>query len=127
MSDRDRYRALMLEHLYGLLDPEEARDLTAYLASPEGAELRAEAERWRDRITTAAKVEFPDVKFTAPSEPTPARAESQPVRRGRLGMSAIWMRWGVAASFLLVFAGLGGPAAYQVIGWYVYSLSLIHI
>ncbi|MBO0699567.1 MAG: alpha-2-macroglobulin, partial [Zavarzinella sp.] len=36
-------------------------------------------------------------------------------------MSAVWMRWGVAASLLFVFVGLGGPAAYQVIGWSVHS------
>ena len=47
MSDFDRYEALMLEHLYGLLEADEARELQAYLATPKGTELRAGAERWQ--------------------------------------------------------------------------------
>jgi hypothetical protein len=118
MSDRDRYRALMLEHLYGLLGPEEARELSAYLASPDGADLRAEAERWRDRIAAAARLRFPAVTFTPPTEAARSVPAATPSRRQPVSMSAFWTRWGVAASLLLVFAGLGGPAAYQFFGWY---------
>jgi alpha-2-macroglobulin-like protein len=120
MSDRDRYRALMLEHLYGLLEPAEARELSAYLASPDGAELRAEAEQWRDRIAAAARVEFPAVIFSPPTRPTIPKPVATPARRQPLTMPAVWTRWGVAAS-VLVLLGFGAPAAYQFFGWYAQS------
>ena len=75
MSDRDRYRALMLEHLYGLLEPDEARELGAYLASPDGAELRAAAEQSRARIAAAARVDFPAVTFAPPPAEIKGAAE----------------------------------------------------
>ncbi|HKB06624.1 MAG TPA: hypothetical protein VKD90_30790 [Gemmataceae bacterium] len=128
MSDRDRYRALMLEHLYGLLEPDEARELAAYLASPDGAELRAEAEQARDRITAAAKVEFPAVNFAPPAdEPIPLKPAATPASRRSLTMAAVWTRWGVAASLLLVFVGLGGPALYQLGGWFIQSREVNHL
>ena len=36
-------------------------------------------------------------------------------------MNRVWTRWAVAACLLVVFGGLGVPAAYQFIGWYAQS------
>src|SRR5687768_13543698 len=111
MSDRDRFQALMLEHLYGLLDADEVRELDAYLATPEGAGLRAEAEGWRARLAGAALVGFPDLDFRAPVRPAPAAPPAA------VTQASVWMRWAVAACLLVVFGGLGGPAAYQFVAW----------
>ena len=53
MSDRDRFQALMLEHLYGLLDADEARELEAFLGTPDGTDLRVQAEGWKDKLAGA--------------------------------------------------------------------------
>src|SRR5687768_13601295 len=121
MSDRDRYRALMLESLYGLLEADEARELQAYLAGPDGAGLRAEAEGWRDRVAGAARIEFPSVEFVPPAETKPAEAPVRPAGPKPVTIFAIWTRWTVAASLVLVVGGLGGPAAYQLFGWFAQS------
>jgi hypothetical protein len=119
MSDLDRYRTLMLEHLYGLLDPEEERELEAYLATSDGAALRAEAEAWKAKLGRAAVVPFPVEPFepppATPARPAPARATPP------LTVRSIWSRWAVAACLLVVLGGLGGPAAYQIFGWLAQS------
>src|SRR5262249_23708453 len=68
----------------------------------------------------AAKVRFPEVQFAPPAAApkgvvTPAR-EQTPV-----SMQAVWVRWVVTASLLFVCIGLGGPAAYQIVGWHLQS------
>jgi alpha-2-macroglobulin-like protein len=120
MSDRDRFQALMLEHLYGLLDADEARELEAFLGTPEGADLRTRAEAWKDKLAGAARLPFPNIQFAPPPprlSPTvrPAREEPRPTLRG------VWVKWAVAAAVLLVVGGLGGPAAYQFVGWQLQS------
>ncbi|HEX3147192.1 MAG TPA: alpha-2-macroglobulin family protein [Gemmataceae bacterium] len=121
MSDRDRFQALMLEHLYGLLDEDEARELAAYLATPEGAEVRPQAESQKDRIAAAARVEFPNVRFVPPAPETKPLARPAADRRTALSVQSVWMRWAVAACLLVVFGGLGGPAAYQFVAWHAQS------
>src|SRR4051794_30907508 len=106
MSDPDRFQALMLEHLYGLLDADEARELEAYPPTPavfrprildplwglpagegarergpsraprEGAGRRPKAEGWRGGRGEAALVGFPALGFEPPSKP----AAPEPVR-----------------------------------------------
>ena len=56
MSDRDRFQALLLEHLYGLLEGDEARELEAHLATPEGAELRTQVESWKAKTNRYANL-----------------------------------------------------------------------
>jgi hypothetical protein len=120
MSDVNRYEALMLEHLYGLLDADETRDLEAFLATPEGTALRTRAESWKNKIKSASRSTFPGLEFSPPADRklTPA---VRPPAATTVTMKAVWTRWAVAACLLLVFGGLGGPAAYQFIGWYAQS------
>jgi len=119
MSHSDRYEALMLEHLYGLLEPDEARELQAYLDSPEGVDLRARAEEWRDKLSGAAKVPFDTVQFVPPA-PVPAPKPAASAAPRPVPMKAVWNQWMVAASILFL-VGLGGPAVYQFGGWYAQS------
>jgi hypothetical protein len=121
MSDRDRFQALMLEHLYGLLDADEARELDAFLATPDGAGLRAQAESWKDQLAGAARLPFPGVQFVppAPSRVTPIAQPTRPATSPT--PQGVWVRWAVAACLLVVVGGLGGPAAYQFVGWHAQS------
>src|SRR5262249_56814944 len=62
----------------------------------------------------AARLSFPDVRFTAPTEspPEPAAPPAQvllPVRP-RLSRPRSWRRWAVAAAVLLAFTGVSVPA-----------------
>lgn len=116
MSDRERYRALMLEHLYGLLDADEARDLEAYLATPEGAQVGAEARRQQQHLAAAARLSFPEVQFVIPPAEVPVRPAGS-----RVTVRSVGFRWAVAASLLVVLGGLGGPATYQMVGWFAQS------
>jgi alpha-2-macroglobulin-like protein len=120
MSDFDRYEALMLEQVYGLLDGEEARELNAFLATPEGAELRTRAEGWKTKLMSASRATFPNLQFTPPAKPKRV-PKVRPAATPNRTMKEIWTRWAIAASVLLVFGGLGGPAAYQFVGWYAQS------
>ena len=120
MSDVTRYEALMLEHLYGLLDAGEARDLEAFLATADGADLRMRAETWKQKLASAARAGFPKLQFAAPAEPK-SNSIVRPAALSTATMKAIWTRWIVAASLLIVFGGLGAPAAYQFVGWYAQS------
>ena len=125
MPDPDRFSTLMLEHVFGLLEPDEINVLETHLATPEGAELKARAARWKDQLAGAAKAEFPGVHFTAPSAAAPAvpsrRTTVSDPTPPRQPMRAAWTKWAIVAGLLLVVAGLGGPAARQFAGWYTQS------
>jgi alpha-2-macroglobulin-like protein len=113
MSDRERFQAMMLEHLYGVLDPDGTRQLEAYLSTPAGAGLSAEAEAMRAKLAAASRLSFANVRFESPKTqpilPAPASRATTP--------RSVWIQWIVAASLLFVLGGLGIPAAYQFVGW----------
>ncbi|WP_020468994.1 alpha-2-macroglobulin family protein [Zavarzinella formosa] len=120
MPDRERFQALMLEHVYGLLDDKDRLELEAYLATPEGAELARESEKWQARLAGAAKDAHPQVTFQVPASPAvPPIRHAVPATTAtpRPTMAGVWQRWALAASVLVV-ACLGVPAATQFTGWY---------
>src|SRR5262245_51752990 len=99
MSDFERYEALMLEHLYGLLEGDEARELETFLATPAGAELRARAERWKSQLTSASRSSFPEVRFSPPVQPKVKPNNVKPSEStAPVSVKSIGMRWAVAAS-----------------------------
>ncbi len=120
MSDVTRYEGLMLEHLYGLLDAAEAHDLEAFLATPEGELLRIRSRDWQAKLASVSRTTFPNLSFSPPAEPK-LTLPVRPAPCAATTMKIVWTRWIVAASLLLVFGGLGGPAAYQLVGWYAQS------
>jgi hypothetical protein len=96
----------LLDDLYGLLEPDESKQLLDHLTTcPDCRRARAEAERVQKLLAAAARSEFPDVRFTAPAaDVTPAARV--PARRS-------WTRvlgWAVAAGLLLA---AGGPVGWQ--------------
>ena len=94
-------RTLLLDDLYGLLDPAEAAAVAAHVATcPACATARAAEGKAQGLFARAAKREFPHVKFELPkSEPAPARRPA----------AARFAGWAVAASVLAAVsaAGLG--------------------
>src|SRR5205085_3668856 len=96
---------LLLDYLYGLLDPAEAEQLRPYLATPAGQAALRRAERARDLFAAAAKSEFPGVRF----EP-PAAAPAAVVNGQRRGWRLVG--WCVAAAVVLA---VGVPAGAHVV------------
>src|SRR5438270_12874699 len=73
----------LLDDLYGLLEPDESKQLLDHLATcPDCRRARAEAERVQKLLAAAARSEFPDVRFTAPAADVTPAAQI-PVRRSR--------------------------------------------
>jgi anti-sigma factor RsiW len=109
-------QTLLLDHLYGLLDEQEAAALDAHLAScPACAAASAETARVRGLIARAAKSAFPDTKFEAPAPqpsnsgihtPVPSKAAALSVPSGgeRKSLSrrvAAILPWAVATAVLI--------------------------
>jgi hypothetical protein len=75
----DHCQALLLDHLYGLLDGPDGAAVDAHLADcPDCTTALESARKARDLFVRAAKLSFPDVRFTPPTEAEPAVAASQP-------------------------------------------------
>src|SRR5437868_1329858 len=71
----DDCQALLLDHLYGLLDGPEAVALDAHLAGCAGCTAaREQAARVRGLFARAAKSSFPDVRFVPPAQPAESAA-----------------------------------------------------
>jgi anti-sigma factor RsiW len=100
-------QAQMLEYLYDLLDEPERQAMQAHLAACAlcRAEL-AKAENQQKLLATAARMEFPYVRFIAPVEQTAPAV--LPMTRATKKARA-WRRWATAAAILLALAGLSAP------------------
>ncbi len=101
MAESERYRDMMLDNIYGLLDAEQAIELEVFLATTsEGERLRAQGDIWKRQIAQAAKVDFPQVKFAAPAKAAkpmryqvkaPANASRPPSRSNEaIGLAISW-------------------------------------
>src|SRR5262245_1243586 len=94
----------VLNYQYGLLEPPEADRVKAWLATPEGAAARREAERVSGLIAAAAKNDFSEIRFQRPTVEPYAAASTGSARR--------WLSWFVAAAILLA---AGAPfAAHEI-------------
>ncbi len=109
-------RDQLLDHAYGLLDDADAWPAEAHLRGC--PECRAARDRAVGLIASAAKSPHPTVTFTPPapkSVPAP-----EPLAAGVRTVREAGLRWAVAASLLLSFAAVGGPAARDLAAtaWY---------
>lgn len=95
MQPNDDLIQLALDETYGLLEPEAAAAARERLATPEGAVARRRAAELQELLSAAARLPFPEARFTPPALPAPAIA-----RRGQLR----WVGWVVAASALMALA-----------------------
>lgn len=95
-------RELLLDFLYGLLDPAEEATVAAHVADcPACTAAKAAAAGAKGLFAAAAKAPFPEVTFTIPVDATPA----VPARK-----ASRWVQWAVAASLLACGLGLLTPA-----------------
>ncbi|MFO0796930.1 MAG: hypothetical protein U0804_05595 [Gemmataceae bacterium] len=84
---------LLLDHLYGLLEPAQAAALDAHLTTCAGcAAARAEEARAAGLFAKAARHSFPQVRFVPPADAVPSSLD-KPAARER-----VWGRWAVAAA-----------------------------
>src|SRR5438067_13333025 len=108
MNACDRFQSLMLEHLYGLLEPGEGRELERHLADcPDCRRDLARAEGQQRLLSAAAKLEFAEVTFQPPAESPPA--DVIPFPRRSPARSSPALRWAVAAGIVLLVGGLTIP------------------
>ena len=110
----DHCQTLLLDHLYGLLDPAEAAGVEKHLAECAGCTAaRDQAGRLQGLFARAARSEFPAVRFTAPAS-EPAVPSSQAALKPA-GRRRSWVPWAVAAGVLTMVPGavipLGGWSA----------------
>jgi hypothetical protein len=106
MSRCEDIQSQFLDYLYGLLDAPEAQALRDHLQGCSGCQAAmVRAEGHKRLLGAAAKIEFPQVRFSVPGIiPLSSARESKPVlppvRRTR-----VWGRWAVAAAALLLIGG----------------------
>ncbi|MEZ6142720.1 MAG: alpha-2-macroglobulin family protein [Zavarzinella sp.] len=112
MNTNERMQALALEQLYGLIEPQDAKELEAYLASPEGQPLKQQMAQWGTVLSTAAKTTFPEVQF-APPVATKITPTSTGVRAPRS-----MYRYALTAAICAAIAILAVPAGVQFSGWW---------
>jgi hypothetical protein len=106
MKPCDRFQPRFLEHLYGALDPEESRALIDHLGGCSACQSElVRAEEQAALIASAAKEEFPWVRFDPPMKAPSSRGPAD-------APGGTWIRWGVAAAVLLALGGIGIPS-----GW----------
>src|SRR5262249_3479872 len=110
MTSCDHCRAQLLEHLYGLLEPDEAQALQAHLEQCAGCrEALGRAQPGGQWLPGAAKTRSGALGFEAP----PAGASIAEVRTPVIRwFQSAWVPWAVAATVLLAIAGLWGRNQY---------------
>jgi hypothetical protein len=104
MTPCDDFQAQFLDHVYGLLEPEETARLGQHVkecGACRAALARAEAQQ--QLLAAAAKAGFPDVRFEAPAATLPAAGRPALARARLTGFG--WGRWAAAAAVLLTVGG----------------------
>ena len=106
MTPCDRFQDQLLDHLYGLLEPPEAGQLTEHLQGCAACRAAlARAENQKRLLGQAARLEFPDLHFTTPTVPLTPRVEGPPVRAAAVERTR--GRWALAAAILVAIGGVG--------------------
>lgn len=109
MKRCEHYQAQLWDHLYGLLEAEDSLALIEHAGQCEecrAALLRADGNR--KLLATAAKVEFPAVRFQAPANEAAVLKMPKRVAMARRTPRNL-RRWGVAAAVLLALGAVGVP------------------
>lgn len=101
MTNSDDFTQEMLDLLYGLLDGPEAEAARAKAQTPEGRAAMQRAESYRALMAQAAKLQFPEARFSPPVAPA---ASPTPAKWGRYRV----LGWFVAAA---VLAAVSAPTA----------------
>ncbi len=116
MKTCEQYQAEMLEHLYGLLEAEEARALVGHVQQCDACRpAMVQAEEQKTLLAAAAKEVFAGVRFEPPATvvaPQPAQPIVATI--GRVGPQARrWrMRYAIAASIALIAGAVALGSVY---------------
>jgi hypothetical protein len=105
MTPCEHFQDQLLDHLYGLLDPPEANQLTEHLHGC--AVCRAaltHAEDQKRLLAEAARLEFPELRFARPTVPLITPIAAPPVQAA--AGERDWGRWALAAAVLLAVGGI---------------------
>lgn len=108
----DYYQAQVLEHLYGLLEPEDSLALIEHAGRCDDCRKAMQrADGQKRLIATAARAEFSKVQFQAPKPEEAAKVlKLAEPSRVRVQFSQVsWKAWATAAAILLVLGGVGLP------------------
>lgn len=112
MTRCDEIQDRLLDHLYGLLDAADSRELLEHTEHcPACREAFAKAQAQRRLLAVAARRDFANLRFTPPTI-LHSRPAEQDLPRLR-GVN--WTTYALAAAILLAMAGLGWP---EVSYWY---------
>jgi hypothetical protein len=112
-------QALLLPHLYGLLDDAERQEVVGHLAGCGGCAAAVERARQQQQtLAAAAKSSFPDVRFAPVDRPAAASAPTLKFEGAAPARPRRWARWAVAACVLLL---LGCSAAFGTIAYQRYG------
>jgi anti-sigma factor RsiW len=110
----DYCRTALLDRQYGLLDAAEAAAVNAHVAAcPACQAEQLRVERFGKLLTAAARTEFPDVRFVAPSNEL-FRREAQPSADGGGGRPPAAKRYGAWAVAAAILLAVGIPAGINI-------------
>src|SRR5579883_2128566 len=109
MESCGHHQTQLLDYLYDLLEPDARRTLDEHLAGCAACQAAlALARRQQGLLARAARMEFPDFRFTAPGANETAAPAVIALSRSRP-----WLRWAAAAAVLLLVAGISAPAGLE--------------
>jgi hypothetical protein len=110
MDRCDAFQAQLLEYLYDLLDDGERLEVQHHLDSCPACRATLErVEGQKQLLATAARMEFPGIRFEAPSGDIPVTLPLPPARPAPASPRRGRWRWIAAAAVLLVLGGTALP------------------
>ena len=105
-------RALMLEYLYDVLETDERQAVETHLKDCVACQAElVKAKGQQQLLAAAAKMEFPDVRFTIPPATREIRNPQPEIRKESFRLGFPWRRMAVAAAVLLAL-GAAVPAVW---------------
>jgi hypothetical protein len=104
----------MLEYLYDLLDDLERQAVQDHVGACADCQSQLEkAREHRNLLGAAARMEFPNVRFVAPSAAETAGPAILSMTAPQVRVRRPWRRWAAAAAILATLGGLAGGGAWE--------------
>ena len=115
------HQSQLMDYVHGLLEAEDVATLEAHLADCPACVTALERERELfGKMCRAAQGSFPEVTFTPP-KPEP---DIERIQNPKGNLATTLSRWAIAASLLLIVAGLGVPPLRTSISYFIHKQSV---